>query len=93
MLEIIGIAAASAAGFVGYTQSRGFVRNKLRFVEAAQKSAAPVIAGFAALMVAVPVVSILPFVGAGTALIFGTAVGVGVASGAKDVRERRYLND
>lgn len=91
MFEIISIAAAGAATVFGYMQSRSFVRRKLRFVDAVQNGAAPVIAGFAALLVASPVVGLLPFVGMGTAVLFGAGVGVGVAAGAKDVRERRYL--
>lgn len=91
MFEIITLAAATAAGAFGYIQSRGFVRRKLRFVGAVQNGGAPVIAGFAALVAAAPVVWVLPFVGAGTAVLFGAGVGLGVASGAKDVRERRYL--
>lgn len=92
MFEIIGLAAAGVAGFTGYTQSRGFVRRKLRFVEAVQKSSAPAVAGFGALLVGSAVVSVLPFVGAGTALVFGTSVALGVAKGAKDIRSNRgYL--
>lgn len=91
MFEIITLAAAGAATVVGYMQSRNFVRRRLRFVAAVQNGAAPVVAGFAALLVASPVVGILPFVGMGTAVLFAGAVGVGVASGARDVRERRYL--
>ncbi len=91
MFEIITLAAAGFATVGGFIQSRNFVRRKLRFVEAVQNGAAPVIAGFAATLVASPVVGILPFVGLGTAVLFGAGVGVGVASGAKDIRAGKYL--
>ena len=89
MFELIGLAATAAATIVGFVQSRSFVRRRLKFVEAVQKPAAPVIAGVAAAAIAVPVVGLLPLVGAGTAILFGAGVGAGVASGAKDVRLRR----
>lgn len=89
MLEILGLAASGVATFFGYTQSRAFVRNRLRFVDAVQRGGAPVLAGAAAFAVALPVVGILPLVGAGTAALFGGAVGVGVAHGRGDIRYRR----
>jgi hypothetical protein len=88
---LISLAAASAAAFFGYTQSRLFVRRKLRFVEAVQKGGIPILAGLAATLVAAPVVGIIPLVGGGVALAFGLSVGAGVASGVRDIRERRYL--
>jgi hypothetical protein len=85
MFEIIGLAAAGAAGLFGYVKSRGFVRKRLRFVDAVKKPYVPVLAGGAAALVAAPVVAILPIVGAGTAIVFGASVGVGVASARKDI--------
>ena len=89
MFEIIGLALTGVATFLGYTQTRGFVRNRLRFVDAVQRGGVPVVAGLAAFCVATPVVGILPLVGGGTALLFGGAVGLGVAHGRKDIRYRR----
>ncbi|MDB4949675.1 MAG: hypothetical protein JWM27_2324 [Gemmatimonadetes bacterium] len=89
---LISLAAAGASAFFGYTSTRGFVRRKLRFVEAVQKAGVPILAGIAATVAAAPVVGILPFVGAGVAIVFGASVGVGVASGVRDIRENRgYL--
>jgi hypothetical protein len=87
MFEIIGLAATVIASGYGYFQSRQFVRTKLRFVDAIQKPSTPIIAGAAAAAVAAPVVWLLPLVGAGTALLFGAGVGVGVHHGAKDARK------
>lgn len=87
MFELIGlIAAGTAAGF-GYIKSRGFVSRRLRYVDAAKRPSAPLLAGVAAATLAAPVVWVLPIVGAGTALAFGTAVGLGTRAGAKDVTE------
>jgi hypothetical protein len=89
MFEIIGLALTGAATFLGYTQTRGFVRSRLRFVDAVQRGGVPVIAGAAAFAVALPVVGLLPFVGGVTAMFFGAAVGAGVAHGRSDIRHRR----
>ena len=88
MFGLITFAAATAATVAGYVQSRIFVRNKLRFVDAVQSVAAPLIAGVGAAIVAAPVVALLPLVGAGTAILFGLGVGTGVAAGARDIRRR-----
>jgi hypothetical protein len=71
--------AAGAAGF-GFLATRGFVKRRLRFVDIIHKPAAPIVAGVAATVVALPV-TILPLIGAGTAIAFGVGVGGGVASG------------
>ena len=89
MFEIIGLALTGAATFLGYTQTRGFVRTRLRFVDAVQRGWVPVAAGVGAFFVASPIVGLLPLVGGGTALLFGTGVGLGVAHGRKDIRHRR----
>jgi hypothetical protein len=88
VFELIGLIATGAATAGGYSQSRGFVRRRLKYVDLVQSAGAPVIAGAAAAVVAAPVVALLPLVGAGTALLFGAGVGAGVAAGAKDIRRR-----
>jgi hypothetical protein len=89
MFEIITLAAATAATLFGYVQSRRFVRNKLRYVDKVHGGAVPVLAGGAALLLATPVVALLPLVGMGTAILFGVGVGTGVAAGRSDNRHRR----
>ncbi len=71
-----------AAVVFGYVNARHFVRTKLRYVDAVQRAAAPLIAG----ALAGVVVWMLPFVGTMGALLFGASIGVGVAAGARDVR-------
>lgn len=78
---------AGALALVGYVTTRNYVRSRLRYVDAVQKPVAPVIAGLVGALLAAPVVAILPFVGAGTAIAFGVSVAVGVATGARDIRQ------
>lgn len=83
MLELI-IAGGAAAWT--YFKSRQFVRSRLRFVEAAHTNTAPVVAGVATALVAVPVVAVLPVVGGLTAVVLGVGVALGVAHGSRDTR-------
>jgi hypothetical protein len=75
-----------AAGIVGFILARGFVRRRLRFVDAVQSPIAPIIAGCVATLVAWPAV-LLPLVTLSTALVFGIGTGLGTASGARALRE------
>ncbi len=86
MFHLLMYAAGGIATLVGYFQSRHYVRQRLRFVNAVQKPAVPIVAGAAAALVAAPVVWLLPVLGAGTAVVFGIGVGLGVAHGARDVK-------
>jgi len=80
MIGLIIGAAALGGGFVG---ARKFVRDKLRFVDAVRKPAAPIVAGLAATAVMLPVAA-LPIITIGTAVAFGVGVAGGVASGRKN---------
>ena len=86
LFGLIGLALSFVAALVGYSQARAFVRDRLRYVDAAQSWFAPFVASAGALLIAIPVVAFLPIVGAGTALAFGLSVGFGVANGQKDIR-------
>ena len=77
------IIAAGVAGF-GYFKSRRFVRERLRFVDAVKRPAAPVVAGVVTTVAAGLVVSVLPVLGAVTAVLSGVGIGMGVRHGAKD---------
>ncbi len=79
---LIGLLVGAAALGGGFVAARNFVRRRLRFVDAMQKPAAPLIAGVVATAVALPVAA-LPVVTIGTAVAFGIGVGSGVASGRK----------
>lgn len=88
LASLITVAVAGTSSIVGYWQARQFTQNKLRYVDAVHKIIVPVGAGVAAAAVAAPVVWLLPLVGAGTALLFGGGVAMGVAAGARDIRKR-----
>ena len=92
MLDLLAFAATVAAGAFGYLTSRRFVRDRLKFVDAAQTLRAPIIAGLVAWAVAMPLVWLLPLVGPGAALLFGVSVGMGVRAGAKDIRADRRIS-
>ena len=85
IFAVVTMAAAAGAAIFGFVTARGFMRKRLRFVDAAQSPAAPFIAGAAAWLVAIPVVTFLPFVGGGTALLFGLSVGGGMLAGKQDI--------
>lgn len=77
---MLWLAVSAAAMLGGFIISRDFVRRRLRFVDAVQKPAAPIIAGIAAAVVASPL-ALLPVVTIGTAVALGVGVAGGVASG------------
>lgn len=92
MWHLLAAAISIAATAFGYVTARTFVREKLRYVDAAQKRRAPLIAGLVAWAIAMPLVWILPLVGPATALLFGAAVAFGVRSGARDIREGHRIS-
>lgn len=91
MWDLLAFAATVAAAAFGYITARRFVRDKLKFVDAAQTIKAPIIAGLGAWAIATPLTWVLPLVGAGTAVLFGISVALGVRSGAKDIRIERRI--
>ena len=92
MITLFGFAVAWSAAYVGYKKSRSFVRERLRYVEGVQKAMVPLKIGMIATVAAMPIAWVVPVITSGAAILFGTAVGFGVAAGRKDIRERRYLS-
>lgn len=90
MFELIGVGATVASAIAGYVGAKRFVAGRLRFVDAAQNRAVPFVAALAAALVALPITWFVPLIGTGTALLFGAAVGLGVSSGAKAIRQADY---
>ncbi len=82
--ELIGLGAAVVAFGGGFSWTRNFVRTRLRFVEAAHSRPAPWVVGVGAVVLAAPVVWLLPIVGGGTAIALGLGAGLGVKSAQKD---------
>jgi len=75
---LLGVAALGG-GFIG---ARDFVKRRLRFVDAAQKPSAPVVAGVAATAIGT-VAAALPVLSIPIAVAFGLGVGTGWASGQR----------
>lgn len=86
MIELLILGAAVGGIGTGYVKARRFVREELRFVDSVQRPAAPIVVGVAGALAAAPVVLLLPFIGGGTAILFGGGIGLAVRHGAKDLR-------
>lgn len=86
---MLSLAILLLAAWLGFGTARRFVRDRLRYVDAALKPSSPVVAGVVSAVVAAPA-ALLPLVSAGTVIAFGVAVGLGVRAGASDVK-RGYL--
>ena len=89
MFELILLGLAGAAGFYGHVKLRSFVRRRLRYTSWVEKRGLGIIAG----AVTAIAVSWLPLLGVGAGLLIGAGVGTGIAMGAKDVRERRLIDE
>lgn len=92
-MTLLAITASLAVSWFTFGTARRFVRDRLRYVDAALRPAAPFIAGLIVALVAVPVfnlLSIVPLVGAivggGTGLVAGLSAGLGVRAGASDIK-------
>lgn len=86
MFGLIGLAVAFGASWFGYSIARRFVRERLRYVDAALSPGAAIMVGLVAAIVAYPVAWILPLIGPGTAVVFGLGTGLGARAGAVDVK-------
>lgn len=85
MFEIISLALSITAGVFAFGFARGFVRRRLRFVDAIRSPLAPLVAGGIAALVAWPL-TLLPLITGLTAAVFGIGAGLGTASGVKALR-------
>lgn len=81
------IVLTGVASIGGYIVTKRFVQEKLRYVDAVYKPRAPLLAGTAAGVLALPLVAIFPFIGVGTAVLFGFGVGKGVSSGRREFKQ------
>jgi hypothetical protein len=87
-MELIGFIVAWGAAFFGYSKAKSFVTARLRYVEGIYRRSAPWKAGMVAGLLAAPVAWALPVITGASAILFGTAVGLGVAAGRRDLRRR-----
>lgn len=91
MFGLIGLAVSFAVSWFGYSTARRFVRERLRYVEAALSPGAAIMAGLIAAIVAYPVVWLVPLIGPGTAIVFGIGTGLGARAGATDVKRGYHI--
>ncbi|MEX2153759.1 MAG: hypothetical protein WD825_10515 [Gemmatimonadaceae bacterium] len=88
MFTLISIGISLVLTAFGYGVARKYVRDRLKYVDAVQTMKAPIIAGLVAWAIMMPL-TIVPFIGLGTAIVFGLSVGLGVRAGAQDIRVGR----
>ena len=81
VLPTLLVSAAALGG--GFAWAKGFVRRRLRFVDAMHTGPAPWIAGAAAALVATPF-TLLPIITGLTAVGLGVGVGLGVKAAQRD---------
>lgn len=85
MIQVLTLAIALTASVMAFGLARGFVRRRLRFVDAVRSPLAPVVAGGLAALVAWPL-TILPLITGFTAAVVGIGAGLGTASGVKALK-------
>lgn len=88
-MELILLGIAGAVGFYGHMKLRSFVRRRLRYTSWIEKRGLGLVAGALTAIA----VSWLPLLGMGAGLLVGAGVATGIAMGAKDVRERRLIDE
>lgn len=92
MLGILSLAITLGAAWFGYDVARRFVRDRLRYVEAALTPGAALIAGIGAAVVLSPAVW-LPLVTGGTVIATALGIGLGARAGASDVKRGYRITD
>jgi membrane protease YdiL (CAAX protease family) len=90
VFALIGLCLSLLVTFTAYSYARRVVRDRLRFVDAAQSRKAPWIAGVIVAVIAAPLVAVVPLLGIGTAIGLGLSVGFGVAAGAREAKRAGY---
>ena len=80
ILELLVTGAALGGGFAW---AKGFVRKRLRYVDAVHTRPAPWIAGATAALIATPA-TLLPIITGATAVALGVGVGLGVRSAQRN---------
>jgi hypothetical protein len=86
--NIIALGIAVIGGILAFGFARGFIRNRLRFVDSARSPLVPWVAGGIALLVAAPF-TLLPLVSGTTVAVVGLGAGLGARSGVTALRGER----
>ncbi|NOT07285.1 MAG: hypothetical protein HOP28_03680 [Gemmatimonadales bacterium] len=79
---ILGIGIMVAGGVLAFGFARGFIRQRLRFVDAARSPLTPWIAGGLGLVLVLPF-TIFPLISGATMAMVGLGAGLGARSGVK----------
>jgi hypothetical protein len=87
MFGLLAAGIAGVAGVYGHIKSCSFVGQRLRYRSIVDMPALGRWAGAGATILSGVVVSVLPIVGAGTAIAIGIGIGTGVAVGVQDAKE------
>ena len=86
VIAILALTVTVGSGILAFGFARGFVRRRLRFVDAIRSPVAPVLAAVGAAILVMPL-TILPLIGAVvtglTAAVVGLGAGLGTRSGIK----------
>ncbi len=93
MLGFLSLVITLGTAWMGYRGARRFVRERLRYVDAALTGTAAIVAGVGAAIALAPIAWLVPLVTGGTALAFGLAVGLGTKAGASDVKRGYVITD
>ena len=86
VIAILALTVPVGSGILAFGFARGFVRRRLRFVDAIRSPVAPVLAAVGAAVLVMPL-TMLPLIGAVvtgvTAAVVGLGAGLGTRSGIK----------
>ena len=86
VIAILALTVTVGSGILAFGFARGFVRRRLRFVDAIRSPVAPVLAAVGAAILVMPL-TMLPLIGAVvsgvTAAVVGLGAGLGTRSGIK----------
>jgi hypothetical protein len=85
LIGLATLAVAVTGGILSFGFARGFIRRRLRFVDAVYSPLTPWIAGGLALLVAAPL-TLLPMITGVTAALMGLGAWLGARSGVKALR-------
>jgi hypothetical protein len=83
----LAITITVMGGIMAFGFARGFVRRRLRFVDAARSPLTPFIAGGIGLLVAAPF-TLLPLISGATVAVVGLGAGLGAKSGVTALRRQ-----
>ena len=85
LFGLLAIGITVVSGVLAFGFARGFVRRRLRFVDAARSPLTPFVAGGLGLLIAAPF-TLLPLITGATVAVVGLGAGLGARSGVTAIR-------